>query len=396
MNKKVLAVGQATGFFRDLGSFLRSSEGCELLEARNQSEALAKIEDLIDAVVFIPEDGTEQDNQELLSALEGRCAPLGIPVFVSYDPERPLSGTAEFFPRGIGPAAISNRLRTRIAIRDENVRLAKANGLLGKENEKLRNIHFLTLEYATMIENDLMDRIKALAKPESTREAVPDAADDIGDKSVVLRAENNRLRLEIEKLNVILSTVISHDSVLEDQLDEQLKETNELARRDPLTQIYNRMKFNEELVRIYAESQSGNRCLSLIMFDIDHFKQVNDKYGHDTGDEVLRMIARVVTDALPARAVFARWGGEEFMILAADTDLETATATAEVLRLAIRETRPEAVGEVTCSFGVIQVERNEAPQSFLKRLDKSLYEAKESGRDCVRTWIANKGENWND
>jgi len=396
MNKKVLAVGQATGFFRDLNSFLRSSEDWELLEARNRSEALEKIEDRVDAVIVIPEDGSEQDNQELLSALEGQCAPLDIPVFVSWDPERPLSGTAEFFPRGTGPAAIANRITARIAIRDENARLAKANGLLCKENEKLRNIHFLTLEYATMIENDLMDRIKALADPDSTRGAVPDATNGPDDKSVVLRAENNRLRLEIEKLNVILSTVISHDSVLEDQLDEQLKETNELARRDPLTQIYNRMKFNEELVRVYTEAQSESRGFSLIMFDIDHFKQVNDKYGHDTGDEVLRMIARVVTEALPARAVFARWGGEEFMILASDTDLERATAIAEVLRLAIRETRTEAAGQVTCSFGVIQVERNETPQSFLKRLDKSLYEAKESGRDCVRTWIANKGENWND
>lgn len=396
MNKKVLAVGQATSFFRDLNSCLRSSEGCELLEARNRSEALEKIEGMIDAVVVVPEGGSEQDNQELLSILEAHCSTLNIPIFVSYDPDRPLTGTAEFIPRSTGPAAVASRITASIAIRDENARLAKANALLGKENEKLRDIHFLTLEYATMIENDLMDRIKALAKPETAIGAGPGSADESNDKSVVLRAENNRLRLEIEKLNVILSTVISHDSVLEDQLDEELKETNELARRDPLTQLYNRMKFNEELVRIYADAQSGNRCLSLIMFDIDHFKQVNDKYGHDTGDEVLRMIARVVTEALPARAVFARWGGEEFMVLAADTDLEAARATAEVLRLAIREARAEAVGQVTCSFGVIQVERNEAPQSFLKRLDKSLYEAKESGRDCVMTWISNKGENSDD
>lgn len=278
---------------------------------------------------------------------------------------------------------LAETLRIPAAIRREKKNgLAEAYNRLKLENDKLRDIHFITLEYANMIENDLIDRIKSL-----NRTAAGDKG-GAGPGSLadeVLSAENHRLKMEVEKLSVILSTVVSHDTIVEDQLVLRLKETNDLAIRDPLTQIFNRRKFNEELVRAYGAMSKTGCALSLIMFDIDHFKSINDSFGHEAGDEVLKSISAAVGPGLPDRAVFARWGGEEFMILVPDARIGEATSIAEALRVAIRDLRPAAVGRVTCSFGVIEVGKEEPPQSILRRLDALLYEAKECGRDCVRS-----------
>jgi len=271
------------------------------------------------------------------------------------------------------------KIRINGVTQESRIHLSEERRRLQRENEKLRKIHFITLEYANMIENELMDRIKSLGEAQG---GPPGPEGEVAGAEA-LRAENGRLRLEVEKLNVILATVVSHDAALEDQMDSRLKETSELAYRDPLTQLYNRRKFNEALVGEYTIMNEQNRPLSLIMFDIDHFKAINDSHGHDAGDRVLIDIARTVSGALPPKAVFARWGGEEFMIIAPDNPLEGAAALAERLRLLIWGSRPAGMDAVTCSFGVIQVATYEEPQSILKRLDACMYKAKEDGRNRV-------------
>jgi diguanylate cyclase (GGDEF)-like protein len=167
---------------------------------------------------------------------------------------------------------------------------------------------------------------------------------------------------------------------------EELKRLNEQLERqattDPLTGILNRLKFNNTL---NAEIQRSKRYafpLSLIMFDIDHFKNVNDSWGHHMGDEVLREIVGLVKENIRVHDVFARWGGEEFMILATNTGQANARLLAEHLRLMIGRHHIQGVGRVTCSFGVAQLMRDTQDQ-LTQRVDRALYQAKAHGRDRV-------------
>ena len=156
-----------------------------------------------------------------------------------------------------------------------------------------------------------------------------------------------------------------------------------MAYHDDLTDLPNRRFMEDALPRLISMSQRHERPLSLIMFDIDHFKQVNDTYGHHVGDEVLRTIAVLVQLELRAGDVFGRWGGEEFMILAPETTKEQAQALAERIRKQI-ETHPFAFGmKITSSFGVVRHAPGTLPEELFEQADTLLYQAKEAGRNNV-------------
>ncbi|MFA6630555.1 MAG: GGDEF domain-containing protein, partial [Sulfuricurvum sp.] len=125
------------------------------------------------------------------------------------------------------------------------------------------------------------------------------------------------------------------------------------------------------------------RPLGVIFFDIDHFKRVNDEYGHLIGDEVLKDIAALVKRRLRKSDIFARWGGEEFIILLPDTPLDESRMIAKTLRIAIELENFENVGRLTCSFGVATLHENESPEGLLQRVDELLYRAKSKGRNRV-------------
>ena len=164
---------------------------------------------------------------------------------------------------------------------------------------------------------------------------------------------------------------------------EMEKNLEKLATTDKLTGIYNRHKFEEifniELNRVLRYESP----LSLIMFDIDYFKRVNDNYGHDTGDYVLKEIVEVVNESVRHSDIFARWGGEEFLVLCPETDSLSAKNLSEKLRVAIEEIDFKDIGTITCSFGVVCYENRESGESFIKRADDALYRAKDEGRNRV-------------
>lgn len=172
-------------------------------------------------------------------------------------------------------------------------------------------------------------------------------------------------------------------------LEHEKERINKLAITDSLTEIFNRKKFNDELERELERSLHYRQHLSLIIFDIDHFKRVNDEFGHPVGDVVLQEISRVVRHGIRRSDVFARYGGEEFVVLLPENDLNGAAALAEKLRSTIEHHTFDGVGQVTCSFGVAQLEENEEADSFIKRADEALYRAKNSGRNCVA--LSHKG-----
>lgn len=163
-----------------------------------------------------------------------------------------------------------------------------------------------------------------------------------------------------------------------------LKEKDCLASTDSLTGISNRLRFATVLGEEADRKRRSGAPMALIIFDIDHFKGINDAYGHNVGDEVLKILAAVVSSAIRSTDVFARWGGEEFVVLLRDDDCDAAIIAAEKLRLLIADTDFLGVGNVRCSFGVAAWRGDDTETSLVARADKALYQAKEGGRNRVR------------
>jgi diguanylate cyclase (GGDEF)-like protein len=153
---------------------------------------------------------------------------------------------------------------------------------------------------------------------------------------------------------------------------------------DFLTNLPNRRKMDLHIQEEITKANKDNYSLSVILFDVDHFKRVNDTYGHNIGDEVLKELAKLITTTLPEQTYFGRWGGEEFIIVAANKNKLAGAKLAENLRIVISEHRFSEVGKVTCSFGVAELEENDLTKDVVKRADEAQYLAKESGRNQVR------------
>ncbi|TAU09620.1 PleD family two-component system response regulator [Rhizobium ruizarguesonis] len=174
-----------------------------------------------------------------------------------------------------------------------------------------------------------------------------------------------------------------------DRLRASVKQTIELAVTDPLTGLYNRRYLDNHLNVLFNRSMARGRPLSVLITDIDRFKQVNDTYGHDGGDEVLREFANRVRSTIRGADLACRYGGEEFVVVMPDTSPEIAATVAERLRAAI-ESAPfmlkhsgEALN-VTASFGIAsRIASVLTPDQLMKQADLALYEAKNTGRNCV-------------
>ena len=156
---------------------------------------------------------------------------------------------------------------------------------------------------------------------------------------------------------------------------------------DGLTQVFNRRYFNEALEREFNRSKRYTRDLSLVVFDIDHFKRVNDTHGHLAGDNLLRQISTAVKPRLRREDIFARTGGEEFGILLPEIALDGAVATAEKVRRIVEGTPlkvDQQIVPVTVSLGVALLgEAETTPEELYKRADERLYDAKQGGRNRV-------------
>jgi len=183
----------------------------------------------------------------------------------------------------------------------------------------------------------------------------------------------------------LMIDMLQRNAMLNRSLEEKIKEIEVLSVTDQLTGIFNRRKFVEMMSKEVERKARYGSDFSLIMFDIDHFKNVNDTYGHDIGDFVLKKLTHTIAGLLRNSDVFARWGGEEFMILAPEISLDNSVILAEKLREAIENIDFSPVPKVTSSFGVISTS-TVVSQSFeflTKSVDEALYEAKHTGRNKV-------------
>lgn len=178
--------------------------------------------------------------------------------------------------------------------------------------------------------------------------------------------ESQRLRFEnedmTEKMHALATTAIT----------------------DPLTGAYNRNMLNVALPSEIERARRHNAPLAIIMLDIDHFKEVNDLHGHQVGDRTLVWLTERIGTQLRDADLLFRWGGEEFLVLAPNTDLAAACVVADRMRREIEQSPLEPAGMITCSFGCSQFWQEDTTDTFIQRADRALYAAKDNGRNCVK------------
>lgn len=165
----------------------------------------------------------------------------------------------------------------------------------------------------------------------------------------------------------------------------QNRELQVVSTTDRLTGLSNRRKLDEALTKEMERCARYVQPLSVVMMDIDHFKQVNDVHGHPVGDRVLVAVAQRLHQAMRKIDVIGRWGGEEFLVICPNTVLEGAVAMAENLRQLVQSLAISGVGCITSSFGVVQLEANDAAERLIVRADAALYRAKALGRNRVES-----------
>ena len=218
-------------------------------------------------------------------------------------------------------------------------------------------------------------------------------AQSIGEGHLNARAEV-RANDEIGFLAKSLNSMVENLQVTmtsRDELKYEIKEREKveeklrlLSTTDELTGAYNRRAFNEYLGANIDRAMRYNEHLSMFLLDIDNFKKINDTYGHDVGDLVLKALVRVVRESVRQQDIVARWGGEEFTILLPQTGKDAALQLAERLRKKIAVNDFPKVGRITVSIGLAELQVDDTSDALVKRADLALYQAKDSGRNIVK------------
>ena len=262
-----------------------------------------------------------------------------------------------------------------------------------KSQDANERISSVSERMASRIEavHDAIDSAMATANAYSgsLQAASGDLATDLGegelrDLARRLLSETRRMQDANFALEEKLEASREDIAALQRDLDEVRRE----SMLDPLTKLYNRKSFDDGMIKAFAEAEMGG-SFCLMLLDIDHFKHFNDTWGHQTGDQVLRLVAMTLKSNIKGKDMAARYGGEEFAAILPDTSLDGAVSLAHGIREAIqakellKRSTNEKLGRITASFGVAQYRAGDTPSSIIERADRGLYGAKNAGRNCV-------------
>lgn len=230
-------------------------------------------------------------------------------------------------------------------------------------------------------------------------------SNSLGEAKVALAGAKDGGSLETIVQGLIDATHETEDvnRRLEAQLNESRRQIAELQESleairyeslvDDLTTLANRKHFDQSLERMMSDANQSGTPFSLLFTDIDHFKKFNDTYGHQTGDQVLRLVALAVKHNIKGQDVACRYGGEEFAVILPRTSLEASAVVAEHIREAVfskelvKRSTGENLGHITISIGVAEWRRGDTAQSVIERADQCLYAAKRGGRNQVRSSV---------
>ncbi len=198
---------------------------------------------------------------------------------------------------------------------------------------------------------------------------------------------------ELEVQRQELQVAVSNLELSQKEVQRQNKELHFLATRDPMTGCLNRRSFNELFAESFKQARIQDRQLSCIMVDIDHFKRVNDNYGHAVGDDVIKFLANTLLSSTRDEDIVSRYGGEEFCIILPGIDMDGAIAIAERIRLKVKDNSISTFASgphITASLGVASIlDHAKDPGELNEQADQALYAAKESGRNRVIGWSDN-------
>ncbi|MEY3551787.1 MAG: hypothetical protein RL735_135 [Pseudomonadota bacterium] len=278
--------------------------------------------------------------------------------------------------------SLGGRFETHVEAQSQEALFRAAQGL-----------HELVVVSMGLAHFDPLRLCSQLRSLESTRDLPILMVADLDDRMRVLRGldlgANDYILRPIDR-NELLARVRTQirRKFYADALRENVRASIELAMLDGLTGLFNRRHFDLNLPKLIESCLSRRRPLSLLVFDIDHFKAINDTHGHDVGDQVLRLLAQRLRGALRQSDLICRLGGEEFAVIMPDTDLDRAASVGNRVRLAIAE-YPFAVGQgrgpidVTISAGVAGAVEGLSPEMLYRRADAGLYRSKQAGRNRV-------------
>ncbi len=237
----------------------------------------------------------------------------------------------------------------------------------------VRDVKAATEEYSVNLEN-VTSKVSKTSSPEELQQVLTSIVSDTKDMLV----RNRTLEQELDKSSHVM-----------EELQRDLENVRREAMTDGLTNLANRKAFDNELRRIAEEASVTEGTFALLMVDIDYFKSFNDNYGHQVGDQVLRLVARTLTDGVKGRDVAARYGGEEFAIILPDTGLQAAVTVGNALRKAVatkdvvNRNTGDKLGRITMSVGCAEFAPGENLQDLIERADAALYTAKHNGRNQV-------------
>jgi diguanylate cyclase len=243
--------------------------------------------------------------------------------------------------------------------------------------------------------SEIMDLInEAAGQTSGYSDELQDASknlDGVVDEQVVQAIVQKLITMtdEVERSSRSMSNKLLESEQEIAALKEALKSVRYEAMTDQLTGIGNRKRFDRAMDEAMLSSEATGEPFSLLVCDIDHFKKFNDTHGHQTGDQVLRLVGSTVKSSVSSKDIACRYGGEEFCVILPSTKIGRATDMANVIRQAVmgkelvKRSTGETLGRVTISIGVAELREDDSVQSIIERADKCLYAAKEAGRNRV-------------